>query len=111
MAPRRRFNDREETAAIKTVFGEHAYKLAISSTKSMSGHMVGAAGAMEVVADGAGAARWHPAADDQLSASRPQCDLDYVPNTARKADIRVALSNSMGFGGHNAVVALKKYEG
>jgi 3-oxoacyl-[acyl-carrier-protein] synthase II len=104
-------NDREETAAIKTVFAEHAYKLAISSTKSMSGHMVGAAGAMEVSLTALALRDGILPPTINYQHPDPECDLDYVPNTARKADIRVALSNSMGFGGHNAVVALKKYEG
>jgi 3-oxoacyl-(acyl-carrier-protein) synthase len=104
-------NDREETAAIKAVFGEHAYKLAISSTKSMSGHMVGAAGAMEVSLTALALRDGVMPPTINYQHPDPECDLDYVPNTARKADIRVALSNSMGFGGHNAVVALKKYEG
>jgi 3-oxoacyl-[acyl-carrier-protein] synthase II len=105
-----RFNDRDETAAIKSVFGEHAYKLAISSTKSMSGHLFGAAGAMEAAVtalalrDGV----LPPTINHQYP--DPECDLDYVPNTARRADIHIALSNSMGFGGHNAVLALKKHE-
>jgi 3-oxoacyl-[acyl-carrier-protein] synthase II len=105
-----RFNDRDETAAIKTVFGEHAYKLAVSSTKSMSGHMVGAAGAMETSLTALALRNGILPPTINYEYPDPECDLDYVPNTARKADIRVALSNSMGFGGHNAVVALKKYE-
>jgi 3-oxoacyl-[acyl-carrier-protein] synthase II len=104
-------NDREETAAIKAVFGEHAYKLAISSTKSMSGHMVGAAGAMEVSLTALALRDGVLPPTINYQHPDPNCDLDYVPNTARTADIRVALSNSMGFGGHNAVVALRKYEG
>jgi 3-oxoacyl-[acyl-carrier-protein] synthase II len=106
-----RFNDRDETAAIKSVFGEHAYKLAISSTKSMSGHMVGAAGALEVSLTAFALRDGILPPTINYQHPDPQCDLDYVPNTERKADIRVALSNSMGFGGHNAVVALRKYEG
>jgi 3-oxoacyl-[acyl-carrier-protein] synthase II len=104
-------NDREETAAIKSVFGDHAYKLAISSTKSMSGHMVGAAGAMETSLTALALRDGILPPTINYQHPDPECDLDYVPNTARKANIRFALSNSMGFGGHNAVVALKKYEG
>ncbi len=95
-------NDREETAAIKSVFGDHAYKLAISSTKSMTGHLLGAAGALEAIAcllalrDGC----LPPTINYEVP--DPALDLDYVPNTARPAPIRTALSNSMGFGGHNA---------
>ncbi len=95
-------NDREETAAIKQVFGEHAYKLMVSSTKSMSGHMLGAAGAFEAIAcllalrDGCIPPTINHTTPD------PALDLDYVPNTARAKSIKTALSNSMGFGGHNA---------
>jgi 3-oxoacyl-[acyl-carrier-protein] synthase II len=106
-----RFNDRDETAAIKSVFGEHAYKLAVSSTKSMSGHLFGAAGAMEAAVTALALRDGILPPTINYQHPDPECDLDYVPNTARKADIRVALSNSMGFGGHNAVVALKTYEG
>src|SRR6185436_4661535 len=81
-------NDREETAAIKTVFGEHAYKLAISSTKSMSGHMVGAAGAMEVSLTALALRDGILPPTINYQHPDPECDLDYVPNTARKADIR-----------------------
>jgi len=105
------YNDRTETAAIKELFGDHAYKMAISSTKSMIGHTLGAAGGVE-------AAITLLALQDavlpptiNLEHPDPDCDLDYVPNVARKADIHFALSNSMGFGGHNACLALKKWEG
>jgi len=95
-------NDREETAAIKSLFGDHAYKLAISSTKSMTGHLLGAAGALEAIAcllairDGC----LPPTINYEVP--DPALDLDYVPNSSRPAPIRTALSNSMGFGGHNA---------
>jgi len=95
-------NDREETAAIKSVFGEHAYKLVVSSTKSMTGHLLGAAGAIEAIAcllamrDGCIPPTINYEHPD------PALDLDYVPNTARAKRITTALSNSMGFGGHNA---------
>ena len=102
--------DVAETKAIKTVFGEHAHKLAISSTKSMTGHMVGAAGGVETSI--AALALHHGVLPPTINYAHPdpECDLDYVPNTARKAPINVAISNSMGFGGHNAVVVLKRYE-
>lgn len=103
-------NDPGETAVIKKVFGEHAYKLAVSSTKSMTGHLLGAAGGIEAIItvmalkDGFLPPTIHLEEPDEL------CDLDYVPNIGRKADIRVALSNALGFGGHNAVLAFKKFE-
>ena len=101
-------NDREETAAIKQVFGEHAYKLMVSSTKSMSGHLLGAAGSFEAIAcllalrDGCIPPTINYTTPD------PQLDLDYVPNTARAKAIKTALSNSMGFGGHNASLIFRK---
>ena len=97
-------NDREETAAIKQVFGEHAYKLLVSSTKSMTGHLLGAAGALEAIAclfalrDGCIPPTINYTTPD------PALDLDYVPNTPRPKAIKTALSNSMGFGGHNATL-------
>ena len=103
-------NDAGETAAVKTVFGPHAYELAISSTKSMTGHMLGAAGAVEAAIsalalhDGFIPATIHYAVPD------PECDLDVVPNTGRAQNIRYALSNSLGFGGHNGTILLKKWE-
>ena len=105
-----RFNDRDETAAIKSVFGEQAYKIPVSSTKSMIGHLTGAAGGVEI---GITALSLHDGIlppTINYETPDPECDLDYVPNTARKSDIRVAISNSMGFGGHNAVVVLAKPE-
>jgi len=104
-------NDAAETAAIKTVFGEHAYHIPINSTKSMIGHLLGAAGAVEAIA----AVKtietgWiHPTINYEYP--DPACDLDYVPNKARQKDVRVAMSNSFGFGGHNAIVIFKKFEG
>ena len=102
-------NDRIETKAIKTVFSDHAYKLAISSTKSMTGHLLGAAGGLE---GGISALVLHhqiipPTIN--LENPDPDCDLDYVPGTARKAEIRYALSSSFGFGGTNACILLKRY--
>ncbi len=103
-------NDGLETEAIKTVFADHAYELAVSSTKSMVGHTLGAAGAIEAAScvlamrDGC-----IPPTINQEVAD-PECDLDYVPNVARKRDVRVALSNSMGFGGHNAVLIFRRWD-
>jgi 3-oxoacyl-[acyl-carrier-protein] synthase II len=103
-------NDASETRALKMVFGEHAQKLAISSTKSMIGHLLGAAGAVEAVATLLMMNRGmvHPTIN--YTEPDPQCDLDYIPNQPRRMDVRVAISNSFGFGGHNAVIVLKKYE-
>jgi 3-oxoacyl-[acyl-carrier-protein] synthase II len=103
-------NDRTETTAIRSVFGEHAYKLAISSTKSMIGHLLGAAGAVEagVVALTIRDHVIHPTIN--LEYPDPNCDLDYVPNVARRASVRYALSNSFGFGGTNACLLLKRFE-
>jgi 3-oxoacyl-[acyl-carrier-protein] synthase II len=103
-------NDRQETAAIKSVFGEHASKLAISSTKSMTGHLMGAAGGIEIVITALALRDGMLPPTINYEHPDPECDLDYVPNMARKRAIRVALSNSMGFGGHNAVVILGKPE-
>ena len=100
-------NDREETAAIKSLFGDHAYAMPISSTKSMTGHLLGAAGALEAIAclltirDGLIPPTINYEVPD------PELDLDYVPNTARKASVSTALSNSMGFGGHNASLVFR----
>jgi 3-oxoacyl-[acyl-carrier-protein] synthase II len=101
-------NDKTETAAIKAVFGDRAYKIPISSTKSMIGHLLGASGCVELVScccairDGV----VHPTINYEVP--DPECDLDYVPNEAREADVRHALSNSLGFGGHNATLIVSK---
>ena len=102
-------NDRCETTAIKSVFGEHAYKLAISSTKSMTGHMLGAAGGIESAF--LALSIYNQVAPPTINHAEPspECDLDYVPNTAREMEINAAISNSFGFGGTNAVVAMKKF--
>jgi 3-oxoacyl-[acyl-carrier-protein] synthase II len=97
-------NDAIETTAIKTVFGEHARKLCVSSTKSMIGHLLGGAGAVEAVATvmSIHARKVHPTINQEER--DPRCDLDYVPNVARDLEVRHALSNSNGFGGHNASI-------
>lgn len=102
-------NDRLETAAIKTVFGEHAYKLAVSSTKGATGHTLGAAGGIEAVLTVLAIKEGVLPPTINYENPDPECDLNYVPNQAVKKDIRVALSNSLGFGGHNGVLAFKKY--
>ena len=103
-------NDVVETRAIKTVFGEHAYKLAISSTKSMIGHMLGGAGGVEAVFLVLSIRDQIIPPTINLENPEPECDLDYVPNKAREAVIRASISNSFGFGGTNAVLAMKKFE-
>jgi len=103
-------NDAGETAALKLALGEHAYKIPISSTKSMIGHLLGAAGAVEAIATILTINRGmiHPTINYENP--DPECDLDYVPNTARRKDVRIAMSNGFGFGGHNAVVVLGRFE-
>ena len=104
------YNDRTETQAIKTCFGEHAYRLAISSTKSMTGHTLGAAGAVEAVISIMTIQTGVIPPTINLHHPDPECDLDYVPNEARKATVNVAASNAMGFGGHNTCLIFKRYE-
>lgn len=103
-------NDAGETAAVKLAFGDHAYKLAMSSTKSMTGHLLGAAGAVEAVFCAKALADGYIPATIHYQVSDPACDLDVVPNVGRQADIRYAMSNSLGFGGHNASLIFKKWE-
>jgi 3-oxoacyl-[acyl-carrier-protein] synthase II len=104
------YNDRTETQAIKTVFGEHAYHMLISSTKSMTGHTLGAAGAIESVFSVQAIVTGIVPPTINLHHPDPECDLDYVANEARRATINVAMSNSMGFGGHNTCLVFKRYE-
>ena len=103
------YNDEFETTAIKDVFGDHAYKLAVSSTKSMTGHLLGAAGGIEAIAIVKMLEEQFLAPTINYTTPDPKCDLDYVPNIGRKGKIEYALSNSFGFGGHNASILLKKF--
>ena len=103
-------NDAGETAAVKAVFGPHAYSLAISSTKSMTGHMLGAAGAVEAIFTALSLHDGFLPATINYRVPDAACDLDVVPGTGRQADIRWAMSNSLGFGGHNGSLLLKKWE-
>ena len=105
-----RLNDAGETAAVKTVFGSHAYKLAMSSTKSMTGHMLGAAGAVEAIFTALSLHDGFLPATIHYQTPDPECDLDVVPNEGRSVEIRYAMSNSLGFGGHNGSLLMKKWE-
>jgi 3-oxoacyl-[acyl-carrier-protein] synthase II len=103
------YNDKNETAAIKTVFGERAYELSISSTKSMTGHMLGAAGAVELIVSALAVSENKIPPTINYETPDPECDLDYTPNEAIDREVRAAISNTFGFGGHNACISLKKY--
>ena len=105
------YNDKFETIAIKRVFGEHARRLAVSSTKSMTGHLLGAAGGVEAVATALALHHGLLPPTINYETPDPDCDLDYVPNQARKVDVEVALSNAFGFGGTNATLAFRRYRG
>ena len=102
-------NDSTETAAIKTALGDHAYKIAVSSTKSMTGHLLGGSGGIEAVATVLAIANDQIPPTINLEEPDPACDLDYVANSSRQHTVSVALSNSFGFGGHNVTLAFKKY--
>jgi 3-oxoacyl-[acyl-carrier-protein] synthase II len=102
-------NDKMETRAVKTVFGDHAKRLLMSSTKSMTGHLLGAAGALEAAFSVLTIKNQIAPPTINLENPDTECDLDYVPNAARKATVNKILSNSFGFGGHNSVLAIKKY--
>ncbi|WP_042349508.1 beta-ketoacyl-ACP synthase II [Bacillus massiliigorillae] len=104
------YNDKYETMAIKEVFGDHAYDLAVSSTKSMTGHLLGAAGGIEAIFTVLAIKESILPPTINLETPDPECDLDYVSTGARPKEIRAALSNSLGFGGHNATLAFKKFE-
>jgi len=103
-----KLNDKIETMAIKKVFGDHAYKLAISSTKSMTGHLLGAAGGVEAIASCLTIKEGLIAPTVNYENKDPDCDLDYVPNKTREAKVNIAISNSLGFGGHNATIVLQR---
>lgn len=102
-------NDKGETAAVKAVFGKHAYELAISSTKSMTGHLLGASGAIEAIITSFAIKEGFLPPTINYKTPDPECDLDYVPNIGKSANITYALSNSFGFGGHNATLVLKAF--
>jgi 3-oxoacyl-[acyl-carrier-protein] synthase II len=103
-------NDKSETQAIKAVFGEAAYDVPISSTKSMIGHLLGAAGAVEAIVCIRAITDGVIPPTINYEHPDPECDLDYVPNVARRRPVRTAMSNSFGFGGHNACVIFRRYE-
>ena len=105
------YNDREETRAVKAVFGEHAYKLAMSSTTSMTGHLLGAAGGLEAGITALAIRHQMIPPTINLDNPDPRCDLDYVAHRCRPAAIRYALSNSFGFGGTNAALLFRAFEG
>lgn len=104
------YNDKFETLAVKEVFGVHAYNLAMSSTKSMTGHLLGAAGGVEAIFTVLAMKESILPPTINYETADPECDLDYVPNKARQKEIKAAMSNSLGFGGHNATIVFKKYE-
>jgi len=103
------YNDKIETLAMKKVFGDHARKLAVSSTKSVMGHLLGAAGGVELVVCALAMKHGIIPPTINYETPDPDCDLDYVPNKARGARIRAALSNALGFGGHNASLIVKQF--
>ena len=105
-----KYNDHFETEAIKSVFGDAAYKVAVSSTKSMTGHMLGAAGVAEAIVCALAIRDGYIPATINYEHPDPDCDLDIVPNVGREQEVRYAMSNSLGFGGHNATIVFKKYE-
>ncbi len=104
------YNDKFETAAIKQVFGQHAYKLAVSSTKSVTGHLLGAAGGVEAIAAIMAIQEGYVPPTINYKTLDPDCDLNYIPNKGEKRDVVYAISNSLGFGGQNASICFKRYE-
>ena len=104
------YNDKNETVAIKTVFGDHARKLKVSSTKSMTGHLLGASGGIEAIAAMKAIEKQIVPPTINYMTPDPDCDLDYVPNTAEETEVNSVLSNTFGFGGHNAVVFMRKWQ-
>ena len=104
------YNDKNETVAIKTVFGDHARKLKISSTKSMTGHLLGASGGIEAIAAMKAIEKQIVPPTINYMTPDPDCDLDYVPNTAEETEVNSVLSNTFGFGGHNAVIFMRKWQ-
>jgi 3-oxoacyl-(acyl-carrier-protein) synthase len=105
------YNDMFETMALKTVFGDHARKLMVNSTKSMTGHLLGAAGAIEGVFSVLAIHEGSVPPTINYETPDPECDLDYVPNTARRKEVRYALSNSFGFGGTNSCLLFGRFSG
>jgi 3-oxoacyl-(acyl-carrier-protein) synthase len=103
-------NDKSETAAIKTLFGERAYGIPVSSTKSMTGHLMGAGGGIEAIASIMAIKNGVLPPTINLDTPDPECDLDYIPHEARNAEIAVAMSNSFGFGGHNATLVFGRHD-
>jgi 3-oxoacyl-[acyl-carrier-protein] synthase II len=102
-------NDQSETRAIRAAFREKAYEIPVSSTKSMTGHMMGATGALEVIFCAQAVREGILPPTIHYQTPDPECDLDYIPNEAREKKIDLAISNAFGFGGHNAVLAIRKY--
>jgi 3-oxoacyl-[acyl-carrier-protein] synthase II len=105
------YNDKFETVAIKKAFGDAAYKVAVSSTKSMTGHLLGAAGAIEAFICVKALEDGFIPATINYKEQDPELDLDYVPNVGRNADLKYVMSNSLGFGGHDGVIIMKKWDG
>ena len=103
-------NDKYETMALKTVFGEEAYRIPISSTKSMTGHLLGASGALEAAVTVLALSKWAIPPTINLETPDPECDLDYTPHMPKRGRIRAAMSNSFGFGGHNASLVFQEWD-